>query len=148
MSILAVGTIGIDTVETPFGRAENVLGGSLSYFAVAASFFAPVNLVSVVGTDFPEELWARLRGPGRVGRGGSARPRPWACRRCLGPAGPERGADGAGHERTGAECARLQGGARGGYTTQGARSPRARVHAGLEGPDAPVYAFESLLDGF
>jgi sugar/nucleoside kinase (ribokinase family) len=64
MSILAVGTIGIDTVETPFGRAENVLGGSLSYFAVAASFFAPVNLVSVVGTDFPEQLWARLRRPG------------------------------------------------------------------------------------
>ncbi len=63
MSILAVGTIGIDTVETPFGRAEGVLGGSLSYFAVAASLFAPVNMVSVVGTDFPPEFWDRLRRP-------------------------------------------------------------------------------------
>jgi len=70
MSILAVGTIGIDTVETPFGRAEGVLGGSLSYFAVAASLFAPVNMVSVVGTDFPPEFWQRLRRPRIDLRGG------------------------------------------------------------------------------
>jgi len=54
MSILVVGSVAYDTVETPFGRAERVLGGSASFFAVAASFFAPVNLVGVVGEDFGE----------------------------------------------------------------------------------------------
>src|SRR5260221_2595593 len=52
MSILVVGSVAFDTVETPFGRAERVLGGSASFFAVAASFFVPVNLVGVVGRDF------------------------------------------------------------------------------------------------
>jgi sugar/nucleoside kinase (ribokinase family) len=52
MSILVVGSVAYDTVETPFGRAERVLGGSASFFSVAASFFVPVNLVGVVGTDF------------------------------------------------------------------------------------------------
>jgi sugar/nucleoside kinase (ribokinase family) len=55
MSILVVGSVAFDTVETPFGRAERVLGGSASFFSVAASFFAPVKLVGVVGTDFGEE---------------------------------------------------------------------------------------------
>jgi len=55
LAILAVGSVAFDTVETPFGRAERVLGGSASFFAVAASFFVPVNLVAVVGSDFPEE---------------------------------------------------------------------------------------------
>ncbi len=55
MSILVVGSVAYDTVETPFGRAERVLGGSASFFAVAASFFAPVSLVAVVGRDFGEE---------------------------------------------------------------------------------------------
>jgi sugar/nucleoside kinase (ribokinase family) len=54
MSILVVGSVAYDTVETPFGRAEKVLGGSASFFAVAASFFTPVNLVAVVGDDFSE----------------------------------------------------------------------------------------------
>jgi len=54
MSILVVGSVAFDTVETPFGRAERVLGGSASFFSVAASFFAPVNLVGVVGRDFGE----------------------------------------------------------------------------------------------
>ncbi len=52
MSILVVGSVAFDTVETPFGRAEKVLGGSASFFSVAASFFAPVSLVGVVGEDF------------------------------------------------------------------------------------------------
>lgn len=52
MAILVVGSVAYDTVETPFGRAEKVLGGSASFFAVAASFFTPVNLVAVVGEDF------------------------------------------------------------------------------------------------
>lgn len=55
MSILVVGSVAIDSVETPFGTGENVLGGSATYFATAASFFGDVNLVAVVGDDFPAE---------------------------------------------------------------------------------------------
>ena len=55
MSILVVGSVAFDTVETPFGRAEKVLGGSASFFSVAASFFVPVNLVGVVGDDFGDK---------------------------------------------------------------------------------------------
>jgi sugar/nucleoside kinase (ribokinase family) len=62
MSILVVGSVAYDTVETPFGRAQRVLGGSASFFAVAASFFVPVNLVGVVGQDFGEEQLAAFRG--------------------------------------------------------------------------------------
>jgi sugar/nucleoside kinase (ribokinase family) len=62
MSILVVGSVAYDTVETPFGRAERVLGGSASFFSVAASFFTPVNLVGVVGNDFGEEQIATFRG--------------------------------------------------------------------------------------
>lgn len=53
--VLVVGSTAIDTVETPHGRADEVLGGSAVYFSAAASLFAPVRLVSVVGEDFPEE---------------------------------------------------------------------------------------------
>jgi sugar/nucleoside kinase (ribokinase family) len=62
MSILVVGSVAYDTVETPFGKAERVLGGSASFFAVAASFFVPVNLVGVVGEDFGEAQLAAFRG--------------------------------------------------------------------------------------
>lgn len=55
MSILVVGSVAIDSVETPFGRGENVLGGSATYFATSASFFTEVNLVAVIGDDFPQE---------------------------------------------------------------------------------------------
>ena len=55
MSILVVGSVAFDSVETPFGKAEEVLGGSASYFSLAASFFASVRLVAVVGEDFPED---------------------------------------------------------------------------------------------
>lgn len=55
MSILVVGSVALDTVETPFGRVTNALGGSATYFSVAASLFAPVSVVAVVGTDFPAE---------------------------------------------------------------------------------------------
>jgi sugar/nucleoside kinase (ribokinase family) len=61
MSVLVVGSIALDTLETPFGTAESVLGGSAVYFSLAASFFAPVRLVSVVGNDFPEEYTELLR---------------------------------------------------------------------------------------
>jgi sugar/nucleoside kinase (ribokinase family) len=53
-SVCVVGSVAIDSVETPTGSAKDVLGGACSYFAVAASFFSPVNLVGVVGRDFPE----------------------------------------------------------------------------------------------
>lgn len=53
MSLLVTGTIGIDTVETPEGRAERVLGGSCAYFAAAASLHTPVRVVGAVGGDWP-----------------------------------------------------------------------------------------------
>ncbi|MBM2839217.1 MAG: adenosine kinase [Deltaproteobacteria bacterium] len=55
MSLLVVGSVAFDSVETPFGKAEEVLGGSATYFSTAASFFTDVKLVAVVGDDFPEE---------------------------------------------------------------------------------------------
>jgi sugar/nucleoside kinase (ribokinase family) len=55
MSILVVGSVAFDSVETPFGKVDNVLGGSATYFSTSASFFTDVNLVAVVGEDFPEE---------------------------------------------------------------------------------------------
>jgi len=55
MSILVVGTVAFDSIETPFGVAERILGGSASYFALAASYFAPVRIVGVIGRDFPQE---------------------------------------------------------------------------------------------
>lgn len=62
MALLVTGSIGIDTVTTPHGVAESVLGGSAVYFAFAASQFSPVRLVAAVGEDFPEEYHAILRG--------------------------------------------------------------------------------------
>ncbi len=52
MDILAVGSVAFDDIETPFGKREKVLGGSCSYFSLAASHFSKVNLVAVVGEDF------------------------------------------------------------------------------------------------
>ena len=56
LSILVVGSVALDTVETPFHHAEEVLGGAASFFATAASLYHPVNLVAVVGSDFPQEF--------------------------------------------------------------------------------------------
>ncbi|RQW77766.1 MAG: sugar kinase, partial [Geobacter sp.] len=61
MSIVVVGTVAFDTVETPFGRVDNILGGSATYFSTSASFFTDVSLVAVVGDDFPEEHVQFLR---------------------------------------------------------------------------------------
>ncbi len=55
MSILVVGTVAFDSIETPFGSAERILGGSASYFALAASCFTAVRIVGVIGEDFPDE---------------------------------------------------------------------------------------------
>lgn len=53
MSVLVVGSVALDSVETPAGVRDEVLGGSATYFSMAASFFSPVRLVAVVGEDFP-----------------------------------------------------------------------------------------------
>jgi sugar/nucleoside kinase (ribokinase family) len=55
MSIVVVGSVGYDTIETQTNKAVEALGGSASYFSLAARFFAPVSLVAVVGTDFKPE---------------------------------------------------------------------------------------------
>jgi sugar/nucleoside kinase (ribokinase family) len=55
MSLLVVGSVAFDAVETPFGKVERMLGGAATYFAVAASFFTHVNLVGIVGDDFTEK---------------------------------------------------------------------------------------------
>jgi len=53
VSILVVGSVFFDSIETPYGRAERTVGGAALYFSVAASFFAPVQMVATVGEDFP-----------------------------------------------------------------------------------------------
>jgi sugar/nucleoside kinase (ribokinase family) len=79
VSLLVVGSVALDTLETPFGRRTDVLGGSAAYFASAASFFLPTRVVAVVGEDFPPEhveflasrgidLSGLVRRPGRTFR--------------------------------------------------------------------------------
>jgi len=69
MSLVVVGSFGLDTVETPFGRREEVLGGSAVYFSLAASLFTHVKLAGNVGSDFPASAWRSLddRGADRSG---------------------------------------------------------------------------------
>ena len=64
MSLLVVGSVALDSVETPFGRAHDALGGSATFFTAAASSFCQVQLVGVVGDDFPEEGIRFLQGCG------------------------------------------------------------------------------------
>src|SRR5579859_7971649 len=61
MTVLVVGSIAVDTLETPFGKAEDELGGAGSYFSLAASVLTPVQLVGVIGSDFPERHLDTLR---------------------------------------------------------------------------------------
>ncbi len=61
MSIIAVGSIAFDTIATPSGRVDNVLGGSGTYFALAASYFTDVRVVAVVGEDFTSQHEAVLK---------------------------------------------------------------------------------------
>ncbi|HUF43290.1 MAG TPA: PfkB family carbohydrate kinase [Verrucomicrobiae bacterium] len=56
MSLLVVGTVAFDSIETPLGSVERVLGGSASYFALGAAYFAPVRIVGVIGEDFPQDF--------------------------------------------------------------------------------------------
>lgn len=59
-SLVIVGTMAIDALETPFGKEDSVFGGSASYAAYAASFFYPPSIVSIVGEDFPNEYRSLL----------------------------------------------------------------------------------------
>ncbi len=61
MSILVVGSVALDTIKTPTGRGREILGGSGVYFSISASFFSPVNLVAVVGNDFPSKHISLLK---------------------------------------------------------------------------------------
>jgi len=55
VSLLVVGSVAFDALESPYGKVERTVGGAATYFAVAASFFAPVSLVAIVGEDFTEK---------------------------------------------------------------------------------------------
>jgi sugar/nucleoside kinase (ribokinase family) len=60
MNVVVVGSVALDSVETPYGKVENALGGSAVYFSVSASYFTRVGVVAVIGRDFPEEHLAFL----------------------------------------------------------------------------------------
>src|SRR5580698_5696018 len=62
MSLLVVGSVAFDGIETPFGKVEKTLGGAASYFALAASYFAPTRLVGIVGDDFTAKDAAVFKG--------------------------------------------------------------------------------------
>lgn len=62
MSLLVVGSVAFDAIETPFGRVERTVGGAATYFSIAASFFTHVNLVGIVGEDFATEHEAVFHG--------------------------------------------------------------------------------------
>jgi sugar/nucleoside kinase (ribokinase family) len=62
MSLLVVGSMAFDAIETPFGKVDRTVGGAASYFALAASYFAPVRVVAIVGEDFTEKERAIFRG--------------------------------------------------------------------------------------
>jgi sugar/nucleoside kinase (ribokinase family) len=62
MSLLVVGSVAFDAIESPYGKVDRIIGGAATYFAVAASFFTHVNLVGIVGDDFTEKDEAIFRG--------------------------------------------------------------------------------------
>ncbi|MGI8619213.1 MAG: PfkB family carbohydrate kinase [Gemmatimonadaceae bacterium] len=64
MTVLVVGSVALDSVETPFGKADDVLGGSGIFFSAAASLLTPVQLVGVVGDDYPVDKLAALEARG------------------------------------------------------------------------------------
>ncbi len=65
MSLLTVGTVAFDTIETPFGRAEMVIGGACTYISWSASYFTnQIHLVSIVGDDFPDSELQRMQARG------------------------------------------------------------------------------------
>ncbi|MCW3077829.1 MAG: ydjH [Bacteroidetes bacterium] len=65
MSLLVVGTVAFDAIETPFGKTDKIVGGAASYIALAASYFhRDIQLVSVVGDDFPQDFMNTLKAQG------------------------------------------------------------------------------------
>src|SRR4029078_2642780 len=67
MSLIVVGTMAFDAIETPFGKIDRIVGGSATYVAYAASnFIQPINQVSIIGDDFPAEEIAELKTRGVV----------------------------------------------------------------------------------
>lgn len=66
MSLIVLGTVALDTVKTPKGKRRNMLGGSAAHFSMAARFFTPVNLVAVIGEDFPQQHIDFLRRKGII----------------------------------------------------------------------------------
>src|SRR6188472_3204593 len=69
MTLLVVGSVALDSVQTPSDSRDNVLGGSATFFSYAASYFTPVKLVGVVGDDWPAEHTALLQRRGIDTRG-------------------------------------------------------------------------------
>lgn len=64
-NILTVGTVAFDAIETPFGKTDRIVGGAATYIALAASYFnKPINMVSVIGDDFPQEALDMLKAHG------------------------------------------------------------------------------------
>jgi len=61
MSLLVVGSVAFDSIQTPHGQVEDVLGGSATFFSLAASWFTPVRIIAVVGEDFGEEHFKIFR---------------------------------------------------------------------------------------
>lgn len=64
MSIIVLGTVALDSVKTPFGRRKELLGGSAAHFSMAARLFTGVNLIAIVGSDFPRRHISFLRSKG------------------------------------------------------------------------------------
>lgn len=65
MSLLTVGSVAFDAIETPFGKTDKIIGGAGTYIAIASSYFQPTqNIVSVVGEDFPKEMIEKLESRG------------------------------------------------------------------------------------
>ena len=65
MSLLVIGTVAFDAIETPFGKTDKIVGGAATYIGTSASYFTEkINLVSVVGEDFPLETIAMLNNRG------------------------------------------------------------------------------------
>jgi len=71
MSILVVGSVALDSIETPFGKREEILGGSATFFSISASFFDKVNIIATVGEDFPRR-YLRLLKNRKIGTNGIA----------------------------------------------------------------------------
>lgn len=71
MSILVVGSVALDSIETPFGKRKEILGGSATFFSISASFFDKVNIIAAVGEDFPKKYLQLLKERG-IGTNGIA----------------------------------------------------------------------------